>query len=414
MKRLPEFSVALAVAALVPLGASTAQADVTFEPDPCVITLAPSYNSNSDGSLSVEVPPSAVTCPAGVTFSQADFPSFGTQFITATGLGGAYLAFSGGITAYDPVANALTTTYPLMLTSYSTFASALEFTQVAPSYNNNSFYLTSGGLFYRLILGRPFTVLSTVAAQPACTVNLASTYAYKWNQEGYFTVPDSVVSCQGFTFNSRDYSLSMNLDSRLPNQGLLSTASRRVFNSSTNSFTTIYELHLTSATQSGSPRPTGARQQMSVSPVTTDTWVFGRFSQSTDGASVTQNSAVYPASAQRYKATLAAPVVIKRATDLAVKTKRTGARAFTLTINADRNASFQNTLAPTYRRQVVLPGTPADHAVVKRGSTIIKKVTLSPFGYAQVSVPDVPGNNRYTVTMAATNDNFAKSVSFRR
>jgi hypothetical protein len=365
MKRLPEFSVALAVAALVPLGASTAQADVTFEPDPCVITLAPSYNSNSDGSLSVEVPPSAVTCPAGVTFSQADFPSFGTQFITATGLGGAFLAFSGGITAYDPVANALTTTYPLMLTSYSTFASALEFTQVAPSYTNNSFYLTSGGLFYRLILGRPFTVVSTVPAQPACTVNLASTYAYTWNQEGYFIVPDSVVSCQGFTFNSRDYSLSMNLDSRLPNQGLLSTASRRVFNSSTNSFTTIYELHLTSATQN-------------------------------------------------YKATLASPVVIKRATDLAVKTRRTGARAFRLTINADRNASFQNTLAPTYRRQVVLPGTPADHAVVKRGNTIIKKVTLSPFGYAQVSVPDVPGNNRYTVTMAATNDNFAKSVSFRR
>ena len=414
MKRLPQFSVVCSLAALVSVGVTTAQADVTFEPDPCVITLAPSYNANDDGNLSVEIPTSAVQCPAGVTFSQANFPAFKTNFITATGSGGAVLRFSGGNYAYDPVANALTTTYPFMLTSYSTFASALEYTQVAPDYADNSFYLTSGGLFYRLILGRPFTIVSTLAAQPTCTVNLASTYAYTWNQEGYFIVPDSVVSCQGFTFNSRDYNLSMSLDSRLLNQGLLSTASRRVFNSSTNSFTTIYELHLTSATQSGNRSPMGARHQMSLSPVATDTWVFGRFSQSPDGATVNQNSAVYPATAQRYKATLAAPVVIKRATDLAVKTKRTGGRAFTLTINADRNASFQNTLAPTYRRQVVLPGTPADHAVVKRGSTIIKKVTLSPFGYAKVSVPDVPGNSRYTVTMAATNDNFAKSVSFRR
>ena len=414
MERLPKISVALAVAVLAPLGASTAQADLTFQSEPCVITLAPSYNANVNGSLSVEVPASAVQCPAGVTFSQANFANFGPSFITSIGSGGAQLSFAERI-AFDPVANSLITTYPLLLTTYAyAVSSDAEFTQVAPSYSNNSYYLTSGGLYYRLVLGRPFTIVSTASAQPTCTVNLARTYAYKWNQEGYFIVPDSVVSCGGFTFNSRDYNLSMNLDSKLLNQGLLTTASRRVFNSATNTFTTMYELHLTSATQSASRNPLGARHQMSVSPVATDTWVFGRFSQSPAGASVTEASAVYPASVQQYKTTLARPVAIKRATDLAVKTKRTGARAFRLTINADRNASFQNTLAPTYRRQVVLPGTPADHAVVKRGSTIIKKVTLSPFGYAQVSVRDVPGNSRYTVTMAATNDNFAKSVSFRR
>jgi hypothetical protein len=42
MERLPKISVALAVAVLAPLGASTAQADLTFQSEPCVITLAPS------------------------------------------------------------------------------------------------------------------------------------------------------------------------------------------------------------------------------------------------------------------------------------------------------------------------------------------------------------------------------------
>jgi hypothetical protein len=298
MERLPKISVALAVAVLAPLGASTAQADLTFQSEPCVITLAPSYNANVNGSLSVEVPTSAVQCPAGVTFSQANFANFGPSFITSIGSGGAQLSFAERI-AFDPVANSLITTYPLLLTTYAyAVSSDAEFTQVAPSYSNNSYYLTSGGLYYRLVLGRPFTIVSTASAQPTCTVNLARTYAYKWNQEGYFIVPDSVVSCGGFTFNSRDYNLSMNLDSKLLNQGLLTTASRRVFNSATNTFTTMYELHLTSATQSASRNPLGARHQMSVSPVATDTWVFGRFSQSPAGASVTEASAVYPASVQ--------------------------------------------------------------------------------------------------------------------
>ena len=162
----------------------------------------------------------------------------------------------------------------------------------------------------------------------------------------------------------------MKLDSRLINQGNLSTTSRTVFNPATNTFATRYELHLSSYTASG--QLLTERREMSVSPRESGTWIFGRFSQSTDGASVVQKNASVGSPARvLYKATLAAPVVIKRATDLSVKIRRPVAGQICVSINADRNASFQNTLAPTYRRQVVLPGTPADHAVIKLGKKVV-------------------------------------------
>ena len=304
-----------------------------------------------------------------------------------------------------------------MLRHKSDWGSLFEpttFTQVSPGFfEENYYYLVSGGLNYRLVLAAPFTVVKATSAAPACTVNLKSRYSYEWNQEGYFIVPDSVVSCQGFTYNSQDYYLSMSLDSRLINQGSLATTSRIVFNPDTNTFATRYELHLSSYTALGQGQ--GERRETSVSSRATGSWIFGRFGQSTDGASVVpKNASVGSPARVVYKATLAAPVVIKRATDLSVKVRRAGAGKITVSINADRNASFQNTLAPTYRRQVVLPLTPADHAVVKRGNTVIKKVELSPFGFGRTTIPDVRGVNKYSVTMVATDDNFAKTVTFKR
>ena len=73
----------------------------------------------------------------------------------------------------------------------------------------------------------------------------------------------------------------------------------------------------------------------------------------------------------------------------------------------------KNTLAPTYRRQVVLPETPADHAVIKLGKKVIKTVKLSRFGFGRTSIPDVRGVNKYSVTMVTTDDNFAKTVTFK-
>lgn len=395
-------------------GLATAQTTVVFQPDPCVISLAPTYSANPEGTLEADIPSSAVACPSPVAFSQATFPNFSPSFTPALGGSGPTLRWNS-TQVYNPASNALERNYVLRLTNdWGGSAEPTTFTQISPQgFSEDQYYLVSGGLNYRLVLAAPFTVVRATSAAPACTVNLKSRYLYEWNQEGYFIVPDSVVSCQGFTYNSQDYYLNMNLDSRLENQGSLSTSSRTVFNAATNTFATRYELHLTSYTASG--QLLGERREMSVSPRATGSWIFGRFSQSTDGASVSQKNAAVGSTARvLFKATLAAPVVIKRATDLSVKVRRVGARKISVSINADRNASFQNTVAPTYRRQVVLPLTPADHAVVKRGNTVIKRVELSPFGFGRTTIPDVRGVNKYSVTLVATNDNFAKTVSFKR
>jgi len=390
-------------------GIASAQTTVVFQPDPCVISLGPTYSANTDGLLQADIPSSAVACPSPVAFSQATFPNFAPGFITSLGGFGPALSWVEN-KVYNPASNALESNWLLRLQLVYE-PGPTTFTQVAPSFNENTYYLISGGLNYRLVLAQPFTVVRATSAAPACTVNLESTYSYTWNQEGYFIVPDSAVSCQGFTYNSQDYSLNMNLDSRLINQGSLSTTSRTVFNPATNTFATRYELHLSSYTAAG--QASGERRETSVSPRATGSWIFGRFSQSTNGASVVQKDTVGTAERGEYKTTLAAPVVIKRATDLSVKVKHTGARQIRVSINADRNASFQNTLAPTYRRQVVLPETPADHAVVKRGNKVIEKVELSPFGFGRTTIPDVRGVNKYSVTMVATDDNFAKTVTFK-
>ena len=395
-------------------GFATAQTTVVFQPDPCVISLAPTYSANPEGTLEADVPSSAVACPSPVEFSQATFPSFNPSFTPANNGSGPRLSWVEN-QVYNPASNALESNYVLRLRSdWGGLFEPTTFTQVSPGFfEENYYYLVSGGLNYRLVLAAPFTVVKATSAAPACTVNLKSRYSYEWNQEGYFIVPDSVVSCQGFTYNSQDYYLSMSLDSRLINQGSLSTTSRTVFNPDTNTFATRSELHLSSYTALGQAQ--GERREMSVSPRASGTWIFGRFSQSTDGASVVQKNASVGSPARvLYKATLAAPVVIKRATDLSVKVRRAGAGKITVSINADRNASFQNTLAPTYRRQVVLPLTPADHAVVKRGNTVIKRVELSPFGFGRTTIPDVRGVNKYSVTMVTTDDNFAKTVTFKR
>ena len=395
-------------------GLASAQTTVVFEPDPCVISLAPTYSANPEGTLEADIPSSAVACPSPVEFSQATFPYFNPSFTPANNGSVPRLSWVEN-QVYNPASNALESNYVLRLRSdWGSLFEPTTFTQVSPGFfEENHYYLVSGGLNYRLVLAAPFTVVKATSAAPACTVNLKSRYSYEWNQEGYFIVPDSVVSCQGFTYNSQDYYLSMSLDSRLINQGSLSTTSRTVFNPATNTFATRSELHLLSYTALGQGQ--GERREMSVSPRASGTWIFGRFSQSTDGASVVpKNAAVGSPARVVYKATLAAPVVIKRATDLSVKVRRAGAGKITVSINADRNASFQNTLAPTYRRQVVLPLTPADHAVVKRGTTVIKKVELSPFGFGRTTIPDVRGVNKYSVTMVTTDDNFAKTVTFKR
>jgi hypothetical protein len=62
----------------------------------------------------------------------------------------------------------------------------------------------------------------------------------------------------------------------------------------------------------------------------------------------------------------------------------------------------------------VLPDTPADHAVLRRGSKVLKRVKLSPYGNGSVTVRDAKGRNAYSVTMVETNDNYQGVARFTR
>jgi hypothetical protein len=137
---------------------------------------------------------------------------------------------------------------------------------------------------------------------------------------------------------------------------------------------------------------------------------FGRFTSPPSGLTVATGQG-YEA---RYALTLAAPFTIKRRTDVTARAKRGKNGSLAITIRADRNASFSNKVAQTYRRQTVLPDTPADHAVVRRGNTVLKRVKLSPYGNGSVTVADPKGRNAYSVTMVATNDNYAGVARFTR
>lgn len=120
----------------------------------------------------------------------------------------------------------------------------------------------------------------------------------------------------------------------------------------------------------------------------------------------------FPATTQTsFKLTLAKSFAIKRATNVTAKGTAVGSESLSIRIHDDRNAAFQNTVAPTYRRQPVLPATPADRAIVKRNGKIVKRVRLSIYGNAPTTVPR---RGTYTVEMAQTDANFARSAKVKR
>ncbi len=143
-------------------------------------------------------------------------------------------------------------------------------------------------------------------------------------------------------------------------------------------------------------------------------WGFGRFNEASDGSVLSSlNHDGLPSGTQtQFKLTLANLFSIKRATDVtASATPVTGGR-LKVKIHADRNASFQNTTAPTYRRETVLPDTPADRAAITRNGKVIKRVKLSIYGNATTTIPDSGRGAKYAVVMAQTNDHSAGSAAF--
>jgi hypothetical protein len=259
-------------------------------------------------------------------------------------------------------------------------------------------------------------------------VNLQAKYSWKWNQANYWVVPDSAVQCRGVAFSSAAYSVWIEFNSRQENQGVLYTASRNVYDPVTKTYAKRFELRLANngaalanvrAQGSGSigllagialpsPMPGDASQGATfpVSPV------WGKFSLgTTTSPQISRDSLVWQRGVpgtQFLQVNLSRPsFTIKRATTVSVKARKVAPGKVRLSITADRNASFQNAIGPTYRRQTVLPNTPADHAVLRRGRTVLKKVKLSPYGTASVTIRDRPGRTPYSVTMVETNDNFA-------
>jgi hypothetical protein len=52
--------------------------------------------------------------------------------------------------------------------------------------------------------------------------------------------------------------------------------------------------------------------------------------------------------------------------------------------------------------------------VLRRGSKVLKRVKLSPYGNGSVTVRDAKGRNAYSVTMVETNDNYQGVARFTR
>ena len=403
-----------ALAGLVAVAVSPAIADVQLEPQPCVITLAPQFTATPGGNIYTRsIPDSAIACPGFAFDSQT--MSLYTSFQDANGQTGPVLQ-TATTTTYDATRNAVVSTEGLELVGYTNTSSTGVYTAVAPVYSNGAFYLTNpgDGKSYRLVLASPFQVTRMTSVPPACTLNLNAKYAYKWDQENYFVVPDSAVQCTGFTYTSQSASLYMSFSSKVLGAGAISNTSRRVFDRSTGTYSTVWELRLTSY-GSGNQMPTERRREHGdAAPSGGGGWTWGRFNQDPGGATIDPFVNPNPLQSEpQYRLVLGKSFAIKRATDVTASGSRPASGSLKVKIHADRNWSFQNTIAPTYRRQTVVPGTPADHAQLKRDGKLIRKVTLSPYGNASITIP-ATGRHRYTVTMVETNDNFAGSASFTK
>lgn len=405
-----------AASTLVAAGAlvALAQADTTlqFEAQPCLITLEPAYTANSGGGLTVNVPPSAVSCPVPGVFDLSTALS-----VTLVGPNGGFMNLgTGDVTTFEPAANQLVTKRVLRLTGYAGESPSV-FSSVADDLlGAGSFYLTdpSTNRNYRLQLARPFSVTKTIGPDPSCVANVPTKLAVRWGAPAYFVLPPTAISCVGFAFTPSIADANLMFDSRLQNQGWLYVSSQTVRNPTTGVYSTTREIRVTSYDASEQSSTVAARENAVIGGGKgsggSGGWVFGRFTASPDGGTVSPN--LRSGTADALRLTPANPFTIKRATDVTAKARRTAAGNLRVNITADRNASFQNTVAPTYRRQTVLPATPADHAIVKRGSTVVKRVKLSVYGKGSVVIPDAPGRNPYTVTMVETNDNFAGTARF--
>jgi hypothetical protein len=424
MKKASAAGLGIAAFAAVAVATGPASAQVTFEPDPCVITLEPSYVQIPGQDITV--PGSAITCPPAFSSFNPTVvggTTLNVNFVGAPGTAttGTARLYTGQESTYDPAANGIVITRRIVLEG-----TAGTYGSVLTARGTDDMYVTdttpNPDTNYRLVLARPFTITDGLSATPTCTLTMAPRYTYVWGQGqgNMYPVPDSAISCTGgVTFSSSTHGINANFDSRYQNQASLRVRTQSVYNPTTRTYRNVQGLWLIPASSSNTQAPAERREMggFGSDPESTSgaNATFGRFTSPPSGLSVTPDVPWgLPGYSTQYALTLAAPFTIKRRTDVTARATRGTNGTLAIAIRADRNASFNNKVAQTYRRQTVLPDTPADHAVVRRGNTVLKRVKLSPYGNGSVTVADPKGRNAYSVTMVATNDNYAGVARFTR
>lgn len=432
--------VAVATIGALGLVASPAQADVAFEPEPCILTLADNYNANASGWLVTEISPSVFSCPDGFSVTTTN-----TAFnVSITGDSGNIASIAEtSSSSYVPTENKIVENSYLALIAFGagTYTGVNTSDQVI---GGIQMYIKDevNSKVYRVQLAKPFTVTATNSTTQTCQLNMPKKVKYSYGQRPYFVIPDSAMVCQGFTFSSAQDTFSGVFRGPKGNIAYLNTVTRKTANATATSYTTTRQLELTI------PYPnTDEDQQPSNDGIflgglafikqlsQPGSIPFGKLSldastNSADEGLCSPKNVVYQGAAYAnlyggllclesgsanfvtHGVTLKAPFEIKAATDLAASMKKNGDRV-QVSVQADRNLSVQSGDTPTYNRQKVIPNRAVDQPKIYLGKKLIATVKLTKFGKGSVSIPNQKGKQTYTVKMPETTDNFAGKTTFK-
>ena len=363
-----------------------AQADVQFEAEPCVITLAASYSFGTTTTLDQTVPNSVVKCP-DFTFDP-EVTTINAYFTGGSPKSSYTQLYSHTQSTYDAAANAIVDTTTLQLSGGQTGT----FTAVdTTGLGSDTFYITHNDLHYRLVLSAPFTVTNSDPNGTGCTLKVPN-LKYVYGQQDYFVIPDSAMKCTGFTFNSADYNFSNTFKSNRGGTLLVATTPVTTYDPATKTYTTNYQLQV---------RNIG---------------YAGKFRESDDTSYVLTQLGNAGGTESRWPVKLARPFKMKYATTIeATPTSIAGEPdKFSLHIQADRNMWLSSGDVGTYRRQTVLPTRSVDHPTILRNGKEIMSVKLTKFGEATVTLENPSGKQKFTVQMAKTASNYAGQDSFKR
>lgn len=407
MKKL---SVLVAAAAAALIGTTiVAPAQAGVFAGTCDITLGSSYTTNNGVGVLVEIPATAVSCP-GFSFDPST-DALNAAF-ASSGVGGSASLSVVSKSVYDSTTNEIVVTHFLELNAYP---STGAFTKVLPTtYGtyNTTYYLQHGADQYMLNLTAPFNVVLGYDTSP-CILTMPK-LKYFVGQDDYFVIPDSAMSCKGFTWSSDTFVFSGTFKG--DNGALISigTYTREIYDEKTQTATFVNELEASLPFKAtGGYLGLRARDCRCLAP--TGDVSFGTFSSRKTSYVTAPRQDSSPAT--QYPVNLAKPFKVLAATTIVATPSRyekaNGKKMLSVHIQADRNQSFQSGDVPSYRRQTVIPKRNADHPTILANGKLITTVTLDKFGEATVSIPDKGGHQKYVVQMPKTATNWAGKAVFK-